>query len=242
MTTKPPKKQALWQNIAESLKNAINQGQFLAGKKLPTEAELALQFGVNRHTVRRALADLAEAALIYTRRGAGAFVTQAPTDYKIGKRVRFEENLRTLGKAASRQVLTLQTRASDAAEAQALGLDLGALVHVYEGLSFEEVQPLARFRSVFPAARFENLLAVLADNPSITRAMATYGVQDYTRLETKITVKLASSALAAQLQLPAGAPLLRTTSVNVDAQGRPVEYGKTWFAGERVFLSVRTDD
>ena len=44
--------------------------------------------------------------------------------------------------------------------------------------------------------------------------------------------------VALALHLPEGAPVLRTTSVNIDAGGRPVEFGTTWFAGERVTLTV----
>ena len=70
----------IWQSIAQSLQSEIAQGHYAAGDKLPTEAELALRFGVNRHTVRHALADLAQGGLVHARRGAGVFVTIRPTD------------------------------------------------------------------------------------------------------------------------------------------------------------------
>ncbi|MCA1775005.1 MAG: phosphonate metabolism transcriptional regulator PhnF, partial [Loktanella sp.] len=34
----------------------------------------------------------------------------------------------------------------------------------------------------------------------------------------------------------------RTVAVNVDAQGVPVEFGHTWFAGDRITLTVAPDD
>ena len=43
-----------WQEITESLRAAIGAGQYPRGSRLPTEAELADSFAVNRHTVRRA--------------------------------------------------------------------------------------------------------------------------------------------------------------------------------------------
>jgi GntR family phosphonate transport system transcriptional regulator len=63
-------------------------------------------------------------------------------------------------------------------------------------------------------------------------------VRDYTRASTEITAKIATPTLAAQLQLPNGAALLRTVAVNVDGQGQPVEFGRTWFAGDRVALTL----
>jgi DNA-binding transcriptional regulator YhcF (GntR family) len=50
----------LWTAIRDTLRQEIATGQYRGGDKLPTEARLADRFGVNRHTIRRALADLAE--------------------------------------------------------------------------------------------------------------------------------------------------------------------------------------
>ncbi len=36
-------------------------------------------------------------------------------------------------------------------------------------------------------------------------------------------------------------PVLKSVSVNVDAAGRPVEFGRTWFAGDKVVLSFAGD-
>ena len=47
--------------------------------------------------------------------------------------------------------------------------------------------------------------------------------------------------LATHLQLAQGAPILRSVGVNVDPEGQPVEYGSTWFAGDRVTLTVVPD-
>ena len=84
-----PRRTPVWQAIAASLRAEISEGRRAPGDKLPTEAQLAARFGVNRHTVRHALAHLVEAGLVRTRRGSGAFVAARPTDYPIGRRVRF---------------------------------------------------------------------------------------------------------------------------------------------------------
>ena len=56
-----------------------------------------------------------------------------------------------------------------------------------------------------------------------------------------MTAKPASPTQALHLGLQPGAPILRTVSVNVDAAGTPVEYGHTWFAGDRVTLTMGED-
>ena len=53
-------KATIWTEIRNDLETDIRLGRFAAGTKLPTEAELAARFGVNRHTVRRAIASLVD--------------------------------------------------------------------------------------------------------------------------------------------------------------------------------------
>jgi GntR family phosphonate transport system transcriptional regulator len=231
----------LWTAIADTLRDEIASGHYAPGARLPSEAQLARRFGVNRHTLRRAMAQLAEEGLLRTRRGAGAFVAQRVTDYPIGRRVRFHANLLAAGRTPDRRLRSLETRSSDAEEARALGIVAGAQVHVYEGQSLADGQPVSTFRSVFPADRFPGLPEGLARHASVTRALALCGVGDFTRHSTRVTAVLADAAQAAQLDLVVGAPLLRTISVNVDPEGRPVEYGRTHFAGDRVTLTLAAD-
>ena len=233
---------AIWKNITATLTHDIATGKYAPGDRLPTEAQLAARFGVNRHTVRRAISDMNEGGLTYSRRGAGVFVAQRPTDYAIGKRVRFHQNLAAAGRVPAKEILTLETRAASAHEAEQLGLESRAMVHVYEGLSLADNQPIAIFRSLFPAARFPDLLAALEISRSVTSALAQGGVADYTRASTRLTAKLANATQALHLRLSEGAPILRSAGINVDPDGVPVEYGVTWFAGDRVTLTLNPGD
>lgn len=228
----------VWKSIAIALTDDIAQGRYATGGKLPAEMQLAAKFGVNRHTVRRALAEMAQQGLVHARRGAGVFVAAKPTDYPIGKRVRFHQNVAKGGQTPAKQVLSLETRAAGAREAEALGLDPGSTVHVYNGLSLADGQPMALFESVFPADLVPDILPALDEEPSVTAALKRCGIHDYTRAETRITAKLANATQALHLRLTEGAPLLRTTGLNLTADGTPIEFGRTWFAGDRVTLTV----
>ncbi len=232
----------IWQSIADTIAAEIAGGHYRPGDKLPTEAQLAARFGVNRHTVRHALAALADLGRVHSRRGSGVFVAEAASDYPLTRRVRFHQNIAASGRTPTREALVTETRRADAAEAAALGLEPGAAVHVFEGLSLADGTPLAAFRSVFPADRFPGLPAALAETGSITTALGRMGVSDYTRASTRITAKAAPATLALRLRVKEGAPILRSVAINVDAGGVPVEYGKTWFAGDRVTLTVTPEE
>jgi DNA-binding FadR family transcriptional regulator len=60
--------------IGEKILEAIQQGRFPAGSRLPGEVELARQFGVSRPSIREALAGLQFAGYIESRRGSASIV------------------------------------------------------------------------------------------------------------------------------------------------------------------------
>lgn len=232
----------LWTAIADTLRNEIASGHYGPGARLPSETRLAARFGVNRHTLRRAIAQLVDEGHLRTRRGAGAFVVQPVTDYPITRRVRFHRNLLAAGRMPDRRWLAIETRGADPEEGAALRLEPGAAVHACDGLSLADGQPVSIFRSVFPADRLPELPAALTEHGSVTRALALCGLDDYIRASTRVMAVAADAAQAAQLQIAVGAPLLRTLSINVDAVGVPVEFGRTHFAGDRVALTLATND
>ena len=231
-------KTPIWQAIANALRNDLSEGRYAPGDKLPTEAELADRFGVNRHTVRHGLSALVDEGLVRTRRGAGAFVAATPTDYPIGTRVRFHENLIAAGRRPEKRVLHVEDRSATAGEARALQIAPGDPVCAYHGLSLADGQSVAVFESLFPTTRLDGIRQALKDTSSVTEALRSAGVDDYIRTSTRLTAVRASATQALHLQVAEGDPLLRSTSVNSDTAGNPVEFGRTWFAGDRVTLTL----
>lgn len=231
-------KTPIWKAIADALRSDLAEGRYNPGDKLPTESALASRFGVNRHTVRHGISALVEEGLIRTRRGAGAFVAATPTDYPIGKRVRFHENLIAAGRTPDKRLLLLEERAANDGEAKALQISSGDLVCSYHGLSLADGLPIAVFESLFPMGRMPCILEALRECNSVTEALRQVGVNDYTRASTRLTATRADATQALHLQMSEGDPLLRSSSLNVGETDLPVEYGRTWFAGDRVTLTL----
>lgn len=223
------------------LRNNIADGHYRPGDKLPTEAALSARFGVNRHTVRRALASMQEAGLTHSRRGSGVYVTAKPTEYRVGRRTRFSQNLAALGHTAQKQVLRLETRFAEEREAEMLELAPESQVHVFEGIGLSDNTPLSLFVSVLPAARLPGLPQGLETTRSVTQALLGEGVSDYTRAWTRITAESANATQALHLQCREGAPLVATHSLNRAPEGWPVEFGQTWFVGERIQLVIEAE-
>jgi GntR family transcriptional regulator len=64
----------VWAQVADDMRNDITAGKLPPGAKMPTELELAEQYGVARNTVRRAVAELVSENLLIVMRGRGTFV------------------------------------------------------------------------------------------------------------------------------------------------------------------------
>src|SRR5260221_9609866 len=96
---------ALWRQVADGIERGIADGRFAAGEKLPGEMEIAETYRVNRHTVRRALATLAERGLGRAERGSGTYVEAPRLAYPLRSRTRFSQIVGARGRGPDRPVI-----------------------------------------------------------------------------------------------------------------------------------------
>ncbi|MGM0569083.1 FadR/GntR family transcriptional regulator [Marinobacter sp.] len=105
----PIRRGSLVETAIESLRQAIQQGKWPVGQRLPVEADLAESLGVSRNTVREAVRVLAHVGMLETRQGDGTYVrsTRDPG-----------ESLRRIGRSRLRDQLEVRIML----EAEAAGL------------------------------------------------------------------------------------------------------------------------
>ena len=117
---------ALWRQVADGIERGIADGRFVAGEKLPGEIEIAETYRVNRHTVRRALATLAERGLVRAERGSGTYVETRRLAYPLRSRTRFSEIVGAGGREPRGQFIDASEEDADARAGAGLGLKTGA--------------------------------------------------------------------------------------------------------------------
>jgi GntR family phosphonate transport system transcriptional regulator len=127
---------------------------------------------------------------------------------------------------------------AEAALAGMLGLRRGRAVIQVERLGLADGRPVVIGTHHFPAARFARLPALLAENPSISAALAACGVPDYRRQVTRVTARLPTPEEAALLQQARTRPVLVAEAVNTDPAGVVVDVTFTRYAAGRVRLVV----
>jgi len=120
----------IYLQIAGELENQIQQ-HFSPGDYLDPESKLATRFGVNRHTVRRAIDELVNAGLVQRHQGKGNMVLAQPKLYPLHAGAHFTGNLLEQGSLPSSQVLKSRVIKSSAKIAEQLGLPVDSkVIHI----------------------------------------------------------------------------------------------------------------
>ncbi|WP_066416044.1 phosphonate metabolism transcriptional regulator PhnF [Bordetella ansorpii] len=232
---------AVWRQIGELLATDIRKKLYAPGEQLPPEPELAARYGVNRHTIRRAMGELEQSGLVRIEQGRGTFVQEHAIDYAIGKRTRFSENLRRQGLPAHLEFLGKQVlRHADAAAQLKLPRNAELLRVQMLGKSGTRVIDVSEH--YFDAQRFPDLAEKLDALGSVSKAYAEYGIADYTRKWSRITAAIPDPDVARLLGQPKTRPILQVEALNVDEKQAPLQYSVTRFGGDFVQLVVSDDE
>ena len=229
---------ALWRQVADGIERGIADGTFAAGEKLPGETEIAETYRVNRHTVRRALAALAERGLVRAERGSGTYVEARRLAYPLRSRTRFSEIVGAGGHEPRGQLIDASTDVATRELARELGLKTGAALIRIEALRFADRTPICVSTTWLAADRFPDAGRVFAKLRSMTGLLAHYGINDYRRASTRISAAIAEATDAARLDLGLGRPILVVDSTDVDTNGSPLVTKRSRFAAERVEFLV----
>ena len=227
-----------WRLIAEELRREIVGGTQVPGAKLPSEGELAERFGVHRNTVRQAIAALAAEHLVISRRGSGTFVAEHTVlVHRIGVRTRFSDSLGNRGSASGRLLESMVDPDPPAEVAERLALD-GRPALRLETVHAVDGRPISRATHWLAADRVPGIADRFSATGSITAALRAVGIDDYVRATTTVGARHATAAEAADLGLSAGSVVLVTRSLDILADGTPLQVGITRFAAGRVELNV----
>lgn len=229
---------SVWRQIADTLTTEIRDRAYADTGRLPGEIELSARFGVNRHTLRQAVAALQSDGLVRIEPGRGMFVQHELLDYALSRRTRFSENLLSQGLLPSKQLLTAREMPAPERAAKELKLDKGAKVLRVEMLDEANDAPIGLATAYYPALRFAGLLEMLAEGTRTTDILKHFGVQDYVREQSRITTQMPNEETVRLLRQPSTRPLLCVDCVDVDMDGTPIKYGETYFCGDRVQLVV----
>lgn len=227
----------LYVELARQIGSEI-RASYSPGQLLPFEGELTKRFGVNRHTLRRAIAELIQDGILERRMGLGSYVLDTGIEYPLQSGTRFTSTLRELGHSTGTTLLGSERDSSTGGVAQALRVPEGTPLLRLETLRMVDDRPFCLITHFLSSERFPRLAAGYKGG----------SLHDWLSAEYGLTLRRESSLVSSILPLGNDArllniglrqPVLRVKTVNVDANtAMPVEYALTRFRGDRVQLLI----
>jgi GntR family transcriptional regulator len=226
--------------ISNAIRREIASKSLLPHSRLPSESELVQRFGVARETVRRAMARLRNERLIYSRTGAGSFVSEARVEQDLDELFSFTEFMVYRGLVPGARILTAEIRKiqdRNSAILHALHLKRGARVVFLRRLRLGSGEPLVIANTWLPVARFRKFLKHDVERHSVYEIMEKMGRKPTDAIQTIEAVTLPSEE-AKLLSAATGAAALRIRRVAY-SDGVPVEYAEDFYRGDRTTFRVR---
>jgi len=205
------------------------------GSAVPTERCLAAEFETSRTTVRQAVAELVVEGRLERVQGRGTFVARPKVAQSL-ELTSYTRGMLAQGHAPASRLISMDEVRADPQMAVRLEVRTGARVLRVVRLRLVDGEPMAIERTYLAAARFPRLRGHLERLESLYEALAAgYGVR-LGRAEETIETALASPEEAALLGVEVGLALLLASRHSFDRAGRPVEWGRSLYRGDRYKL------
>lgn len=217
----------LYRQLAEALQQRIRSGVANEGDQLASESSLGEEFGVSRITVRQALAELEQKALVERVPGKGTYVRQRePRVERTTRLSGFAENMAALGLTASYRMLRAERVMAPPEVCDRLGAP-GRIAFLLERVLLTDGYPIGAHVSYMPVWLVnkapERFTPDKLRDGSLYSAIEAAG-SSLARAEEIVEPAILDASEARELETHEGALALRIRRTAYDFEDRPIEY------------------
>lgn len=202
------------------------------GSPIPTERALATQFDVSRTTVRQALAELTVEGRLHRVQGKGTFAAEPKVAWRL-QLSSYTEDMRAQGRQPASRLLELDEQPADAELARLLDIRPGAKVLRLRRLRLADSEPMAIETTHLALGRFRGLRRYIEPGGSLYQVLRERFGVEFGHAEETIETALASPEEAELLGADVGLPMLLLSRHSFDRDGRPVEWVRSIYRGDR---------
>jgi GntR family transcriptional regulator len=206
---------------------------------LPSERDLAAEFGVSRMTARMAIEELADQGFVYRVQGRGTFIDR-PWVSKSLALTSFTEDMLARGLRPSTRVVLCEERPAGAAASRDLRISPAAPVIYMRRVRLADEIPICLETVQLPA----ELVPGLADVPvtgSLYDLLASRYRIRITHAEQRIRATVLEPEEAELLDAAPVSPALLVERISNDKAGRPVERARSLYRADRYDFRVAVD-
>jgi GntR family transcriptional regulator len=222
---------SLSQQAQQYLLDCIESGAFQPGEQLPSEADLAVQLGISRGTLREALLNLERGGLIVRKHGVGTFVAGHGRRLQGGL-----ERLESVLELAVCQGVQLRCQALQVTQEPA-SPKLADQLQVSPGVPLTHIQrvivvdqtPMAFMLDVVPSSILAPADVDQGFDGSVLDLLRQKLAQNIHQALAHIVALNADAFLADKLKVKPGQALLLLEETLFDDQGGIVEYSRNYF-------------
>ena len=229
----------LYQQIKNLIVQGLEAGEWRPGEAIPSEAELAVRFGVSQGTVRKAIDEMAAENLLIRRQGKGTFVATHADPRAF---FRFLRLVPLSGGIEQSKSVPLECwRAKAGAEAaRVLKMKLGDPIIIVRRVLQFSGKPVVVDEIYLPGEIFPGLsLEVLKDyQGSLYSLFESHFHVPMIRAEERIRAVPADRGSAELLGVAEGSPLLSVERVTHSYGDKPVEWRRGLYStAEHCYLN-----
>lgn len=223
----------LYHQIQRQLMEHIRSGDLKQSDPIPSVQEIAAQYGVSLMTARQAVRSLVDLGVIYSKQGKGTFISHAKVEKNFRQVLSFTEEMKLRGTASRSKVLSFRMQAPGNEVRKALDLARGEKVFRLHRVRYGDGVPMGVECSCLPVQTCPNLLRDFAPGASLYQTLTTTcGILLMTATEV-VEVGRATAEEARLLHIAPRSPVFLFTRTSYLEDGKPVEYVKSTFRGDR---------
>lgn len=204
--------------------------------RLPTERDLAEEFGVSRMTVRQALELLEQDRRVYRVQGAGTFVAP-PAITKSIELTSFSDDMRGRGLRPGSHLRVAETIPAGADIGFALGLSPSTPVVHIERVRTADGEPMCHEHTYLAEAAVPGLLGQPIEGSLYDLLRERYRIT-MVRAEQTIRATVLDQATADLLAVPPFSPALLVERTAFDQRDRPLERAVSTYRGDRYSYQI----
>ena len=227
----------VYQRIQRHFLDRITGGELKIGDRLPTEIEIAKEFGTSRATVQSAMSRLVYEGWIEKQAGRGTFVADAGRSALIDlDSVRsFEEDVLSHGDHVNYQLLNVGREKADDDVADRLGIDSGTTILAFERLRVVGNEIIGMERRFFAPGISLDFPVDALDTESTHSLVQGYLKQKIGRMDVAIRAVAADHETAEKLNVTAGSPLLLRRHTMYSTEGEVILFGEAFYCAPFAF-------
>lgn len=208
------------------------------GSPVPPERALAQEFDTSRTTVRQALQELVVEGRLERIQGKGTFIAK-PKVAQALQLTSYTQDMRAQGLAPASRLLDVDDISAGEALAARLAIRVGDPVVRIERVRMAGDEPMAIETTHLSSQRFPELRSQLRHHASLYALLGeVYGIHLADAEET-IETALATPREAALLGTDVGLPMLLLSRHSRCPEGRPIEWVKSVYRGDRYKFVAR---